>query len=444
MIGVNIIIILLLILCNGVLSMSEMALVSVKRSKLEADLKKGGKYEKRAEALLKMKEDPDKFLSMIQIGITLIGIISGLFSGDALGDPLAIWFVNMGMNSGFAIALAKILIVLIVTYLTIVLGELVPKIVGINRAEKVSGIMYQPIKVLSWLVSPVIWLLSVSTKLVVKILGVQEDDEKVTEEEIMSVLNEGYDDGEVNEIERDIVEGAFDLDDINVTAVMTHRSDYEWLDINHSQQELLEQINQTMRSVYPVCSHSSDNILGVLYLKDCPLLKTEETFDIRKSLHECNYVPESMSLYKALENFKKLNTEYSIVIDEYGAVQGIVTLHDIVEVLVGEVIVDEAEEVKVVHRDDNSLLVDGQLSFFEFLDELDIDMDTDDLPYQTVAGLVLDILEHIPTEGEKVEWMNYTIEVVDMDKTRIDKLLVTKHPEEDEEDKDKEKNKDKD
>ena len=429
----EIIIILLLILCNGVLSMSEMALVSVKRSKLELDLKKGGKAAKRAEALLVMKENPDKFLSMIQIGITLIGIVNGLVSGDALDDPLAAWLVGLGMSHGLAISLARVIIVLVVTYLTIVLGELVPKMIGLNRAEKVSGIMYKPIKILSWLVSPVIWLLSVSTKLMVKILGVKEDDEKVTEEEIMSVLNEGFDDGEVNEMERDIVEGAFDLDDINVAAVMTHRSDYEWLDINHTKQELLEQISQTMRSVYPVCSHSSDNILGVLYLKDCPLLKTEEKFDIRKSLHECNYVPESMSLYGALENFKKLNTEYSIVIDEYGAVQGIITLHDIVEILVGEVFVDEADDVKVVHREDDSLLVDGQLPFYEFLDELDMDMDTDDLPYQTVAGLVLDILEHIPTEGEKVEWMNYTIEVVDMDKTRIDKLLVTKHsiPEED-------------
>ncbi|MBR1643760.1 MAG: HlyC/CorC family transporter [Bacteroidales bacterium] len=420
----EIVIILLLILLNGVLSMSEIALVSVRKSKLEADARRG---DRKAQSLQQLVEEPDRFLSMIQIGITLIGIVNGLFSGDTLDDRLAPLFVRMGMGEAAAVVVAQVVIVLVVTYLTIVLGELVPKIVGLNRAEKVARIMVSPIRMLSTVAAPLVWLLSKSTNGIVRLLGIERGTEHVTEEEIKAMVNEGFEGGEVSEMERDIVENAFDLDNITVASVMTHRSDYTWLDIHDPVADSLQKVRSTLFTVYPVCAHSSENVLGVLRLKDFPLLDPQpKPFDLSSRLQPCNYVPESMSLYRALENFKKKNEEYAIVIDEYGAVQGIVTLHDIVEVLVGEITTDD--EMRVVQRDENSWLVDGQLPFYELLETLDVDQSTDDLPYQTAGGLVLDILEHIPVEGERVEWNHFTIEVVDMDGTRIDKLLVKRQP----------------
>lgn len=420
----QIIIIFILILFNGVLSMSEIALVSIRKAKLESDAEKG---DKTAARILRLVANPDRFLSMIQIGITLVGILNGLFSAESLDEPLARWFVRLGASRSWALPLSQLIIVVIITYLTIVLGELVPKMIGMNKTEKVARIMVNPIRFLSSLARPLVWILSVSTKAIVRLLGVGTNEDKVTEEEIKAIVNEGYDDGEVKDLEREIVENAFDLDNVTVASVMTHRSDYDWLDIQSDRDTMLKQVKDTLRSVYPVCDHSSDNVVGVLFLKDFPLLDPDDkNFNATAQLHKPHMVPESMSLYKALESFRRQNVEYAIVVDEYGAVQGIVTLHDIIGVLVGDITVDEEEQLRVVHRDDNSLLVDGQLSFYEFLEELDIDMDTDDLPYQTVGGLVLDILEHIPQEGEKVKWRDFSLEVVDMDGPRIDKLLVTK------------------
>ena len=422
----DIIIILVLILLNGLLSMSEIALVSVRRSKLESEARQG---DKSAAALLKLTAKPDRFLSMIQIGITLIGILNGLFSGAALKNQFAVLLERTGMSASWAEILSPTIIVILVTYLTIVLGELVPKMVGLSRAEKVSRIMVKPIQFLSAIATPLVWLLSVSTNGIVKLLGIKNEDEKVSEDEIKAMVNEGFQGGEVSEMERDIVENAFDLDDVTVASVMTHRSDFAWIDLTESVEKAMNTVRDTLCSVYPVCEGTTDNVKGILYLKDFPLLQADyKDFDPRAVMRPCNMVPESMTLYRCLENFKRENEEYAIVIDEYGAVQGIITLHDIMEVLVGEITVDENDDDRVVMREDGSMLIDGQHSFYEFLQELDIDEDTDDLPYQTVGGLVLDILEHIPTTGEKVTWRDYTIEVVDMDGARIDKLLVTKTP----------------
>ena len=423
---IGVVVIVLLILLNGVLSMSETALVSVRKSKLEADAKRG---DKTAEALLRMLANPDRFLSMIQIGITLIGIVNGLFSGKAYADSLASLFVRWGMNAGVAAALSPVLIVLAVTYFTIVLGELVPKMIGLNKAERVARIVMRPVQVCAVLATPLVWALSQGTRAVVKLLGVKNEEGKVTEEEIKAMVNEGYEGGEVMAMERDMVENVFVLDNVNVASVMTHRSDYVWLDIAEPREQMMQRVRQSLCSVYPLCSHSSDNVLGVLYLKDFPLLEPSwQQFDPLKRMRAAHFVPESMSLYRALEAFKRTKSEYALVIDEYGTVQGIVTLHDIVEVLVGELSPDEASSQRIVRRSDDSFVVDGQLSFYELLEALDLDLATDDLPYQTVAGLVLDILEHIPAVGEQVEWHGYRMEVVQMDGARIDRLLLTRLP----------------
>ncbi|MDY5969666.1 MAG: hemolysin family protein [Bacteroidales bacterium] len=420
----EILVILLLILLNGVLSMSEIALVSIRRSRLEGEAKQG---DRGAKALLKLTAQPDRFLSMIQIGITLISILNGLFSGAVLDDNFSRLLQRAGMAGSWAGILSPIIIVVAVTYLTIVLGELVPKIIGLNKADKVARIMVKPIQALSFVAAPLVWLLSVSTNGIVKMLGIKKEGEKVTEDEIKAMVNEGFQGGEVSEMERDIVENAFDLDNVTVASVMTHRNDFSWININEPWEKARFIVSNTLYSVYPVCEDSAENLLGILHLKDFPLLKPEEKdFDFKSKMHASNLVPESMSLYRCLENFKRQNEDYAIVVDEYGSVQGIVTLHDIMEVLVGEITVDEEDEDRIVRREDGSLLVDGQLSFYEFLEALDIDMNTDDLPYQTIGGLMLDILENIPKVGEKVQWNGYTLEVMDMDGPRIDKLLVTK------------------
>lgn len=429
----DITIILVLILINGLLSMSEIALVSVRRNKLEIQARQG---DKSAAALLKLTAKPDRFLSMIQIGITLIGILNGLFSGVALKSQFAMLLERMGMSASWAGVLSPIIIVILVTYLTIVLGELVPKMIGLNRAEKVARIVTKPIQFLATMATPLVWLLSVSTNGIVKLLGIENKDDKLSEDEIKAMVNEGFQGGEVCKMERDIVENAFDLGDITVASVMTHRSDFAWIDITEPIEKALDTVRNTLHSVYPVCEGTTDNVKGVLHLKDFPLLQTDTTtFDPGNAMHPCNMVPESMTLYRCLENFRRENEEYAIVIDEYGTVQGIITLHDIMEVLVGEITVDEDDDDRVVVREDGSMLIDGQHSFYEFLQELEIDEDTDGLPYQTVGGLVLDILEHIPAAGEKVTWRDYTIEVVDMDGARIDKLLVMRNPPRKEEDK---------
>lgn len=416
------IIILALILLNGLLSMSEIALVSVRKSKLEAELKKGNNSVK---TLFNLIDKPDHFLSMIQIGITLIGILTGMFSGESIADKLGEYLTRFNISPGVALNIAKTIIVVIVTYLTLILGELVPKIIGMNRSESIAKIVAKPIKLLSVIVSPIVWILSKSTNAVVKLLGIKNNENKVTEDEIKAIVNEGYNGGEVQEMERDIVERVFHLDDLSASSVMTHRNNLEWIDINDDLDRILTHTAKTMFSIYPICNGSLDNIIGVVYLKDLFRLNLENNLSLKSIIKPCNFIPENNSLYRVLESFNRQNVKYGIVIDEYGTINGIVTLKDIMEVLFTEVFEEDVNH-HVIRRSDGTLLVDGQLAFYDFLNILDIEIDNEDMQYNTVGGLVLDILEHIPTETEKIHWKNYTIEVLDMDGARIDKLLVSK------------------
>ena len=418
----EIIIILALILLNGLLSMSEIALVSVRKSKLEAELKKGNNSVK---TLFNLIDKPDHFLSMIQIGITLIGILTGMFSGESIADKLGEYLTRFNISPGVALNIAKTIIVVIVTYLTLILGELVPKIIGMNRSESIAKIVAKPIKLLSVIVSPIVWILSKSTNAVVKLLGIKNNENKVTEDEIKAIVNEGYNGGEVQEMERDIVERVVHLDDLSASSVMTHRNNLEWIDINDDLDRILTHTAKTMFSIYPICNGSLDNIIGVVYLKDLFRLNLENNLSLKSIIKPCNFIPENNSLYRVLESFNRQNVKYGIVIDEYGTINGIVTLKDIMEVLFTEVFEEDVNH-HVIRRSDGTLLVDGQLAFYDFLNILDIEIDNEDMQYNTVGGLVLDILEHIPTETEKIHWKNYTIEVLDMDGARIDKLLVSK------------------
>ncbi len=421
-IRMEIIIILALILLNGVLSMSEIALVSARKTRLETDAKRGSKS---AQTALKLANEPDRFLSTVQIGITLIGILTGLYSGDAFAADFAVVIAEIPVLEPYALTIAKTVIVLVVTYLTLVLGELVPKRWGMSRAESVSKVIAKPMNILSRITGPIVWLLSKSTSLVVRLLGLKEDeDSKVTEEEIKAIVKEGFDVGEVQEVEHDIVERVFNLGDRNVGSIMTHRSDLVWLDINDTNENIREKVQENLFNIYPVISGKPDNVIGVVYLKDLFCRIESPDFSLEKCIRPANYMPENQSVYAALEQFKKAGVKYGIITDEFGSIEGIVTMKDILEALVGQVY-EVGEEQEFVERADGTWLVDGQYSFYDFLEHFDMEDLYNEHDYNTLSGLLLEILQHVPKVGEKLSWDKFDFEIVDMDGARIDKVLVT-------------------
>lgn len=418
----EILIILILILLNGFLSMSEIGLVSARKSRLESAAKKGNKS---ADTALKLANNPDRFLSTIQIGITLIGILTGLYSGEAFAADLSVVLTKIDWLAPYAMTLSKVLIVIAVTYLTLVLGELVPKRLGMGFPERIATFVAQPMNIVAIIVTPFIWLLSKSTSFVLSILGLKDkNDNKVTEEEIKAIVREGYDTGEVQEVEQDIVERVFNLGDRNVASIMTHRSDLVWLQVEDTRKEVVEKVKENLYNTYPVVQEKLDNIVGVVFLKDLFLNLDKPDFSLEQIMHPAQFFPEKQSVYNALEQFKVAHVKYGIVTDEFGGVQGIVTLKDIMEALVGQVI-EMGEELDMVQRADGSWLVDGQYSFYDFLEHFDLEELYTEYDFNTLSGLILDILERVPKTGEELSWMNFKFEIVDMDGVRIDKVLVT-------------------
>ena len=419
----EIFIIIGLILLNGILSMSEIALVSARKARLELDAKRGNKS---AQTALKLAGEPDRFLSTIQIGITLIGILTGLYSGEAFAYNLAEVVRHVPVLEPYALGVSKTIIVIIVTYLTLIMGELVPKRIGMGYAERVSMLVAKPMYFLSKLALPFVWLLSKSTSLVIKITGIKANEEnKVTEEEIKAIVKEGFDGGEVQEVEQDIVERVFNLGDRNVGSIMTHRSDLVWLDVTDSIEKIREKVQENLFNIYPVASEKFDNIKGVVYLKDLFGRIDEPDFSLEEVIRPAQYLPENQSVYNALEQFKEARVKYGIVTDEFGGIQGIVTLKVIMEGLIGQV-PEVGEEAEIVQRADGSWLVDGQYNFYDFLEYFDMEDLYAEHDYNTLSGLILEILERVPKTGETLTWLTFEFEIVDMDGARIDKVLVKK------------------
>ena len=415
-----------LILLNGVFAMSEIALVSARKARLEHLAEKG---DKKAKVALELSSHPELFLSAVQIGITLIGILTGLYSGEAFAAELA-WLID-GIEplKPYSLIISKTTIVIIVTYLTLVLGELVPKRIGMGAAEKVSMFVAKPMSVLSFIASPFVWLLSKSTRLVVYLVGIEKtEDNRVTEEEIKAIIKEGFDVGEVQEVEQDIVERVFNLGDRNVGSIMTHRSELVWLDVADSNQSISDKVKENLFNVYPVASERFDNIQGIVYLKDLFGKIDSPDFKLSQVIRPALFVPENQSVYNALEQFKKAMVKSAMVTDEFGGIQGIVTLKDIMEGLIGQV-PEVGEEQEIIQREDGSWLVDGQFSFYEFLEYFDMEDLYNEHDYNTLSGLILEILERVPRTGEKLRWLSFKFEIVDMDGARIDKVLVTREME---------------
>lgn len=418
----EIFIILGLILFNGVLSMSEMSVVSSRKSRLEIEARKGNRAAQKA---LELANEPDNFLSAIQIGITLIGILTGLFSGEAFAGDLAKIVEKVPFLSEYAYGISETLIVILVTYLTLVFGELVPKRLGLAKAEGIAKAIAKPMDILARITYPFVWLLAKSTNGVVKLFGIKEGEEsKVTEEEVKAIIKESLDDGEIEEVEHDIVERVFNLSDRTVSSIMTHRTDVVFLDINESGEELKNRVKENIYNTYPVISEDIDNIIGVVHLKDIFGMVDSDEFSLQNIMNDVFYLPKEMNVYDALEKFKSQRMKSAIVTDEFGGMVGIVTLKDILEALVGAM-PEENEANGWMVREDGSVLVDGQFSFYDFLAEYDKEHLYQDNDYNTISGLMIALLKEIPHVGQKVEWDDFTFEIMDMDGARVDKILIT-------------------
>lgn len=420
----EIIIIIILILVNGFLSMSEMAVVSARKSKLETDAKKGSKS---AKAALELADNPDNFFSTLQIGITLIGILTGLFSGEAFAADLSVYVAKISFLSPYAYMISKALIVILVTYLTLVIGELVPKRLGMAKAESIAKFIAKPMMFLSKLAYPLVWILAKSSALISNVLGLNNTkDSPVTEEEIKAMMKESLNDGELDEAEHDIVERVFDLGDRKISSIMTHRSELVTVDINDTKETLIRKIEGNLYNTYPVVSGKLDNIVGFVNLKALFVAVQKDDFSLKNIVAKAFYLPENMNLNKALEFFKKERIKSALITDEFGCVVGIVSLKDIMEAIVGEML-EEDELADIIEREDGTFIIDGRYSFYDFLAYFDKEyMFDDDINFNTISGLIIDILEEIPQEGQKVRWHDFTFEIMDMDAARIDKVLVHK------------------
>ncbi len=421
----ELVIIIILILLNGILSMSEIALISVRKTFLANEIKQGSKMAKTA---LKLAEQPDKFLSTVQIGITAIGILTGLYSGSVLADDFGKILAGWGVNEHIADELAQTTIVVAVTYLTLVFGELFPKRIGMSMANNVAKIVGKPMYFLSVIASPFVWILSKSTSGIFNLLNLKEDSNKVTEEEIKSMIEEGTKDGEVQEVEQDIVERVFMLGDLRISSIMTHRSEIISLDINMSAEELKQTLVEDLHESYPVIDKTLDDIKGMVTLKNLMFKIYEEGFKLEDVVEPATYFHENMSVYKALEEIKEKGINRALICDEFGSCQGIITLRDILEGLVGNIddVDDLDEQPDIIKRTSgDGYLVDGQCQIYDFLSYFEREELYTQENYNTVAGLILEELEHIPEAGETVDWEGFKFEIMDMDGVRIDKILVT-------------------
>jgi putative hemolysin len=423
----ELLIILLLVLLNGIFAMSELSLVSSRKFKLENEKRRGSSNAKIA---LELAENPTKFLSTVQIGITLIGILLGVYSGENLTTQLAEFISKIVVLAPYAGPLATGIVVLVVTYLSIVLGELFPKRLGMTFPEPIAMVVAKPMRLLSKVTAPFVWLLSVSNDLLLTLFGIKDKSEsRVSEEEIKAIIKESAEGGEIMNIEQDIVERVFELGDRRINTLFTHRTELVYFNLTDTWDEVRNKINNEKHSAYPVCKEDNlDDIIGMILVKDLFAPGLEQDFDIRKVAKKPLFINENSFAYQVLELFKKERMHYGIVIDEYGSTMGIVSMDDVIDALVGDASESDQEEYQIIQRDENSWLVDGQYAIIDFVKYFDLDILLKTKGFTTVAGLMIHQTASIPNVGDKVIVENLQLEVVDKDGQRIDKILVTRVP----------------
>ncbi|SEF67159.1 hemolysin family protein [Algoriphagus boritolerans] len=420
---VELLIILLLVLLNGVFAMSELSLVSVRKFKLENAKRRGSSTAKVA---LELAENPTKFLSTVQIGITLIGILLGVYSGENLTTLLKDFISKIEFLTEYASPLATGITVLGVTYLSIVLGELFPKRLGMTFPEPIAMFVAKPMRLLSRITAPFVWLLSVSNDFLLTIFGIKNISEsKVSEEEIKAIIKESAEGGEITDIEQDIVERVFELGDRRINTLFTHRTELVYFNVDDTWEKMSEKINSEKHAAYPVCKDNDlDDIVGMVLLKDLFAPGIQQNFDIRKVYRKPLFINENSFAYQVLELFKKEKMHYGIVIDEYGSTMGIVSMDDVIDALVGDASESDHEEYQITQRDEKSWLVDGQFAIIDFVKYFDLNILLKTKGFTTVAGLMIHKSASIPEIGDKVIVENLELEVVDKDGQRIDKIMV--------------------
>lgn len=424
----EIIIISILLLMNGLLAMFEIALVSSRKSRLQEKAKYGNKGAKTALLLLK---EPEEILSAIQVGITLVGIVSGAFGGLALSEDLVPFFAGFKWLAPYADALAVTFVVGIITYFSLIIGELVPKTIALNNPEKIAIALSPAMKIIGSSLYPVVWFLSVSTKLVLMLFRIKKtSDTPVSEEELRMLLKQSSEYGVIEKEESDIINEVIRFGDKRAGSIMTPRLNVEWIDSTDKDEKILLEIMESTHSRVPVCSNTIDEVIGVVAIKDVLAYHIKHQFiDISKIMTEPLFFPEQMSAINVLELFRKTKNHFGIIINEYGSMEGIVTLHDVTENIIGDLpeITDE-DQPEAFRREDGSYLIDGSMMIEDVQDLLDVrslfDEDEVRSHINTIGGLTMFKLNRIPKIGDTFIVQGYTFEIVDMDRNRVDKLMV--------------------
>jgi putative hemolysin len=427
----DIALLLFLILLNGVFAMAEIAVVSSRKSRLQRLAEDGSPG---ANSALELHNEPSNFLSTIQIGITSIGILSGAIGETALADPLAAWFSGWVLLVPYAKGIALTLVVVALTYFSVVVGELVPKRLGLLAPEGIASLVARPMNTLAHVARPLVWLLSTSSGLVLRVLGAKRKEEPpVTDDEINVLMEQGAEAGVFHESEQEIVSNVLRLDEQRIAAIMTHRSDIYFIDLDEPEEEIRRRLAESPFERIVVCRDGLDHIAGVLRTSDLlkPMLDGE-ALHIEVRLREPLYVPESVTTTQLLENFRQTRMQIALIVDEYGELEGLVTLTDVLISIVGDLpSADGNDEVDVVTREDGSWLVDGSVSVERLKSALGIE---EDLPgeeenaFNTLGGLVMHMLGRVPAVADHFEWEGLRFEVVDMDRNRVDKVLVARLP----------------
>jgi putative hemolysin len=411
-----------LIFLNGLFALAEITLVSARKTRLEIQAKNGSK---KARAALQLAEKPEIFLSSVQIGITLISIFTGVYSGEKFSKDLTPYIEKINGLTHYASSISTTIIVIGVTLLSIILGELIPKRIGLMNAERIATAVALPMIYFSKIVHPLVWLLNTCTHIFFKVFRLKHArDNQVTEEEIKAIISEGTEQGTIEEAEQEIIERVFHLGDRNISSLMTHKNDIVWFSLADTEEDIKEKIIENTHSVYPICDGDLDNIKGIVSIKD---LYVEDDYTQFKDLMKpALFVPENNSAYQVLEKFKEQKIHCCFIVDEYGSVQGMITLNDILEAIVGDMPVPESDEYTIVKREDGTFLVDAQIPFYDFLDyfEKTAWMHEGEHEFNTLAGFILHTLERIPKTGDRFDWKDFSFEIIDMDGHRIDKVLV--------------------
>jgi putative hemolysin len=419
----EIFILLCLIFINGLFVMAEIALVSARKTRLEDMADKG---DHKAKSALELAENPELFLSTAQIGITLVAILTGLYSGEKFSSDLKPYIERIHLLKPYANTISISLIVLGVTLLTIIFGELIPKRIGLLKAETISRLVAGPMKLLSRIGYPLVYLLNGTTNLFFSVFPIKPSKESnVTEDEIKAIISEGTEQGTIEEAEQEIIERVFHLGDRNITSLMTHRSDIIWFDLHENVTMVRQKIIRETHSIYPICDKEIDNIKGMVSIKD--LYIAEDTTPFSQLMNPAWYVPENNTAYQVLEKFKQTKNHSCCIVDEYGSLLGIITLNDILEAIIGDIPQPHITDYEIKRREDGSFLIDGQIPFYDFLTHFHKAdwLNEGEHEFDTLAGFILHQLEHIPKTGETLEWKGFKFEIVDMDAQRIDKVLVS-------------------